>query len=110
MKHRGIISVLLPAPVGIEGFQISDTGISSQMTAGSRGIFTPMKYDETSIREQSGKKIHLLDLAEYGLPDGERWAFLETADGLQYNHGAYPSLAGAENIDDVKQFIYSKIK
>ena len=69
------VSVLLPAPVGVEGFQVEDTGISSQMAVGVTGIFTPMKYDETSVRKQNNKKIHLLDLAEYGLPDGERWLF-----------------------------------
>lgn len=110
MKPKETISVLLPAPVGITGVQTSDTNISSQMTVGVTGIFTPMKYDETSVRKQSGKEIHLLDLAGYGFPDGERWAFLETANGLQYNREAYPSLVGAENLNDVKEFIHSKIK
>jgi len=104
----GTVDLLLPAPVGIEGFHVSDTGISSQMAVGVTGVFTPMKYDETSIREQSGKKIYLLDLAGYGLPDGERWAFLETANGLQYNHEAYTSLVKAKNLDDVKEYINSK--
>lgn len=110
MEARETVSVLLPAPVGVEGVQTSDTGISSQMAIGVTGIFTPMKYDETSVRKQNDKEIHLLDLAEYGLPDGERWAFLETANGLQYNHGAYPSFVDAENLDDVKELIHSKIK
>lgn len=104
------VSVLLPAPVGVKGVEIEDTGISSQMVAGVTGIFTPMKYNETSIWKQSDKEIHLLDLASYGLPDGERWAFLETANGLQYDHEAYPSLAGAKSINDVKEFIFSKIE
>jgi hypothetical protein len=110
MEAGETVSVLLPAPVGVEGVQVSDTGISSQMTIGVTGIFTPMKYDETSVRKQNNKEIHLLDLAEYGLPDGERWAFLETVNGLQYDHEAYPSLIGTENLNDVKEFIHSKIK
>lgn len=110
MEAGETVSVLLPAPVGVEGVQTSDTDISSQMNVGVTGIFTPMKYDETSVRKQNDKEIHLLDLAEYGLPDGERWAFLETANGLQYDHEAYPSLVDAENLNDVKEFIHSKIK
>lgn len=110
MEAGETVSVLLPAPVGVEGFQVSDTGISSQMTIGVTGIFTPIKYGETSVSKQNDKEIHLLDLAEYGLPDGERWAFLETANGLGYNQGAYPSLGDAENLDDVKEFIHSSIK
>ena len=104
------ITLLLPAPVGIEGLCVSDTGISSQMAAGMAGVFTPIKYDETSVREQGGKKVYLLDLAEYGLLDGERWAFLETVNGLLYNHGAYPSLVGAVDLDDVKGYIKSGTK
>lgn len=110
MEAGDTVSVLLPAPVGVEGVQTSDTGISSQMAVGVTGIFTPMKYDETAVMKQSSKEIHLLDIAGYGLPDGERWAFLETADGLQYDHEAYTSLVGAENLNDVKEFILSRIK
>lgn len=80
------------------------------MTAGVTGIFTPMQYDENSVRKQNNKEIHLLDLAQYGLLDGERWAFLETANGLQYDPEAYLSLVGAKDLDDVQEFIYSKIK
>lgn len=103
------VRLLLPAPVGIEGVYVSDTDISSQIAAGVTGIFTPIQYDDTSIREQSGKKIYLLDLAEYGLPDGARWVFLETANGLQYTREAYPSMVNAEKLDDVKEYINSKI-
>ena len=43
-------TVLLPAPVGTD-IKIEDTIVSSQIRAGTRGIFTPIKYDDTSIRE-----------------------------------------------------------
>lgn len=103
------VTVLLPGPVDVEGLWIEDTGISSQMTAGTRGIFMPIKYDETSIREENDSKLALLDLAEYGLLDGERWAFLETAAGLTYCTWAYPSLAGAKNLEEVKEIILPKL-
>lgn len=104
------VTVLLPRPVDVEGLWIEDTGISSQMTAGTRGIFMPIKYDETSIRKENDSELALLDLAEYGLLDGERWAFLETAAGLTYNTWAYPSLAGAKNLEEVKEIILPKLK
>ena len=62
----------MPVPAGTD-VQITDTGTSSQLTAGTTGIFMPVKYDETSIREENGKTLALLDLADYGLLDGERW-------------------------------------
>ena len=104
------VTVLLPGPVDVKGLWIEDTAVSSQMTAGTRGIFMPIKYDETSIREENGVMLALLDLAEYGLLDGERWAFLETAKGLIYNHDSYPSLARAKNLGDVKEIILPRLK
>ena len=104
------VTVLLPGPVDVKGLWIEDTGVSSQMRAGTRGIFMPIRYDETSIREENGVKLALLDLAAYGLLDGERWAFLETAEELTYYTWAYPSLAGAKNLEEVKEIILPKLK
>lgn len=104
------VTVLLPGPVDVKGLWIEDTGLSSQMRAGTRGIFMPIRYDERSIREENGAKLALLDLAAYGLLDGERWAFLETAEGLSYFTWGYPSLAGAKNLEEVKEIILPKLK
>ena len=90
LEAGNTVTVLLPAPVGAN-LQVEDTGVSSQISAGTTGIFLPIKYDETSIREENGRTLALLDLADYGLPDGERWMFIETADGLVYCRDAYPS-------------------
>lgn len=103
------VTVLLPAPVGTD-YKTEDTSVSSQMAAGARGIFTPIRYDETSYREENGKKLALLDLAEYGIPDGERWMFIETTSGLVYSENAYPSFAKAKDLKDVKEIVLSKIK
>ena len=109
LEAGNTVTVLLPAPVGAN-LQVEDTGVSSLITAGTTGIFLPIKYDETSIREENGRTLALLDLAGYGLPDGERWMFIETADGLVYCRDAYPSFAEAEDLKDVKETILSKIK
>lgn len=90
--------------------QVEDTSMPSLITAGTTGIFLPIKYDETSTREENGMTLALLDLADYGLLDGERWMFIETADGLVYNKSAYPSFAKAKDLKDVKEIILSKIK
>ncbi len=109
LEEGDTVTVLLPAPVGTD-LKAEDTSISSQITAGITGIFMPIKHDETSIREENGKTLALLDLAQYGFPDGERWMFIETANGLLYNKGAYPSFAKAEALKDVKEIVLSKIK
>ena len=103
------VTILLPAPVGTD-FKVEDTSVSSQITEGTTGIFTPIKYDETAIREENGKTLALLDLAEYGLPDGVRWMFIETAEGLVYDRNAYPSFDKAKDLKDVKEIVILKIK
>ncbi|NMA92933.1 MAG: hypothetical protein GX973_07450 [Firmicutes bacterium] len=102
------VTLLLPGPVGSASW-VEDTGISSQVTKGTRGIFMPIKYDETAVYEEGGQRLVLLDLADYGLTDGERWLFIEKGEGLIYFEDAYPSLAGAEDLGDVKKIIRSRI-
>jgi|LSQX01.1.fsa_nt_gb hypothetical protein len=109
LEAGNTVTVLLPAPVGMD-LKVEDTSVSSQITAGTTGIFLPIKYDETSIREENGKTLALLDLAEYGFLDGERWMFIETAKGLVYDKYAYPSFAKAKDLKDVKEIVFSKIK
>lgn len=103
------VTVLLPAPAGSD-LQVEDTSVSSLIDAGTTGIFLPIKYDETSVREENGKMLAFLDLADYGLLDGERWVFVMTADGPVYNKGAYPSFANVKDLKEVKEIILSKIK
>jgi hypothetical protein len=51
LEAGNTVTVLLPAPVGTN-LQVEDTGVSSLITAGTTGIFLPIKYDESSIREE----------------------------------------------------------
>lgn len=102
------VTLLLPAPVGTN-IWVEDTGVSSQLTEGAKGIFMPIRYDETSVYEEAGQRLALLDLADYGLPDGERWLFIEKDDGLIYFQDAYPSFAGAKDLQEVKEIILSRI-
>ena len=98
------IEVLLPAPVG-ENVWVEDTDITSQFKVGMTGIFMPRKLTETDYHEENGKKLYLLDLAQYSFMDGVRYAFIETDKGLQFGRWAYPSIANAVTLDEVKEFI-----
>ena len=98
------VTVLLPCPI-LDGFWVEDTEVVSAMSPGVRGIFMPMVYDETSVQEENGATLALLDVAQYGFADGSRYAFLETEDGLIFAQWAYPSLAGAESLDQVEAFV-----
>ena len=99
------ISVILPGPL-VKGFWVTDTSTVSAMEAGITGIFMPMIYDdENSIWEQNGAKLDIRDIADYGFADGERFAFLETEDGLVFSRDAYSNIANATTLDEVEDYI-----
>ena len=98
------VTVLLPCPI-TAGVWVEDTSVISQLAVGTRGILMPMVYDETSVREQNGAILALRDIADCGLPDGERFAFLETADGLTFARWAYPSIQDAASLEEVGDYI-----
>ncbi len=102
-----VISVLLPNPID-SNTQVTDTLVTSQMSAGTKGIFMPMLYDVTSIYSTNEKTLYLIEIAEAGFSDGQRWAFLETQNGLLYANDAYPSFSDVESLEDVKEIILSK--
>ena len=104
-----VVTVLLPAPVNMEGFWVSDTSVSSLILPGTSGYFMPIRYDATSIISMNEATLVLSEIAEYGLSDGERWAFLETAEGLVFSRWAYESIADATTMDEVRQYILNMI-
>ncbi len=109
IEEGTIVKVLLPGPIGTD-VNVSETSISSQIAVGARGVFMPIEYNENSIREENGNELVLLELSEYGLLDGERWIFLESPKGLIFNKEAYPSLAIAEDLKELKEIVATKLK
>jgi len=109
IKAGSTIRVLLPAPVNKPGYWVEDSGTCSQMTVGTTGIFMPLKYDETAYHEENGNTLILTDLAEYGLGDGERWAFLDTPNGLVFARYAYESAANMTTLDEIRQYVISML-
>ncbi len=104
------VQVLLPCPVGDHDVWVEDTGVISRLRTGMRGIFMPQVYDAGSIREQNGARLLLSDLAPYGLPDGERYAFLETKDGPVFDRASYESLREASSMAEVAAYIEEMLK
>ena len=104
------ISVMLPCPI-LKGFWVTDTNTVSAMKAGTTGIFMPMIYDdENSFWEQNGAKIDKRELADYGFADGERYAFLQTENGLVFSREAYSSIANATTLDEIEEYIEAMLE
>lgn len=98
------LTVLLPCPI-MEGYHVSACDVAEAIHTGTEGIFMPVKYDNTYICTQNGATLQYNDLAEYGLFDGARWAFLSTDTGLLFDHYAFESLETPETLDDIEQYI-----
>ncbi len=103
-----VIRVLLPCPVGT-GIWVEDTEIVAQMQSGMPGIFILIDYDDQAIWQQNNGTLKLSDIADFGLADGRRFAFLDTSDGLVFARHDYPSLAGATDLDAVERFLLESI-
>ena len=103
------VSVMLPCPIE-QGLWVEDTDTVSAMREGMSGIFMPVVYDSENSRwEQNGAVLIKKDLVDYGFADGVRYAFLETESGLMFDRGAYESIADAQTIDEIEEYILDMI-
>lgn len=109
IKANKTVSVLLPCPINTNVW-VEDTGVVSSMRVGMSGIFMPIKYDKSSNREVNGSIIYLQDIAQYGFLDGDRYAFLSSNNGLIFQKFAYESIASANSLQEIEQYIMKMIK
>ncbi|SEW22773.1 hypothetical protein [[Clostridium] fimetarium] len=107
-NENDTISMLLPCPISNHVW-VEDSGTVSAMREGMTGIFMPTQYSESYSREKNGTKLYYKDIADYGILDGERYAFLETEKGLVFSNLAYKSISNAKTLDEVETYIKSMI-
>ena len=98
------VTVLLPCAIGTEE-KMTDADTLANMQVGLHGIFMITPYDTSSFIETNGVRLALLDIADYGFPDGVRYAFLETEEGLIFDRQSYSTIARAENLSQVEAYI-----
>ncbi|WP_029594970.1 MULTISPECIES: hypothetical protein [Exiguobacterium] len=103
------MKVLTVAGVGSKVLQ-SDADIISELRLGMEGIFMPRLHDTSHVWSQNGATLQVMDVSDYGFPDGERYMFLNTDEGLVFSRDAYPSLRGAETLDDVEAFMMDRFR
>lgn len=103
------MEVLTVAGAGSEVLQ-SDADVISELRLGMEGIFMPRRHDAFHVWSQNGASLQVMDVSDYGFPDGERYMFLNTDEGLVFSRDAYPSLRGAKTLDDIEAFMMTKFK
>lgn len=104
-----VVDVLVPCPINTD-LWVEDTGVVSAMRIGTKGIFMPTKYDETHYCEMNGVRVYYNDFVEYGFADGERFAFLESENGLLFAEFAYESIQNATTLEEIEQYVMKMIK
>lgn len=109
VKPNQTIQVLTVAGVGSNVLQ-SDADVISELRLGMEGIFMPRRHDDSHIWSQNGATLQMMDVSDYGFPDGERYLFLNTEQGLVFNRDAYPSLHDAKTLDDVERFMRERFR
>ena len=76
-----------------------------------QGIFMPAIYTADSTFETNGAALCLRDVAPYGFPDGVRFAFLMTGDGLIYARDfTYKSIPNAKTLDDIEAYVATMLE
>lgn len=104
------VDLLLPGPIDAGQIIGADFNIQPAMNAGERGIFMLIRHDETSMWEENGTVLDLREIAEYGILDTQRFAFLETKDGLVFVRETFPQIKDAKTLEEVEAYILEKIK
>lgn len=99
------IKMLIPCAVDPLGSETEDTAVITQIKSGMEGIFMPMAYDGDSRIEMNGAVLMKRDLADCGLADGMRWAFLNTEDGIVFLRSAYPGAEDATSLDEIESYV-----
>lgn len=104
-----IATIVLNHPIDMEGMDREDTNVTGSIREGMKGIFMPLQCDESNFVEIDGETFYWSDLADYKFLDGERYAFLETDDGLVFDRQAYKSIENAATLEDVEIYIHTML-
>jgi len=103
------VRVMLPGPVDTGQVMGADFNITRAMKPGERGIFLPLKYQNEEVWEENGKVLKMKDVAEYAILDTERFAFMETAEGLLFARDTFPKIMKATSLEEIETYIQEKI-
>jgi len=109
LSNNDEVSAIISFPIS-EKFLIDKTSLATLLKVGAKGIFTPRKLKETDYFEENGKKLHLLDLADYSLDSyGLRYAFMNEDNGVFFDGSTNSTLnEGEKTLSDITDYAEAK--
>ena len=103
------VQVLMPCPIGADGYKVEDTDVAACLSEGSKAILLAKEYDKDSIWQEGGGTLYLMELCPYGVSDGLRFVFTEKDNKLIYESSAWNISDGAD-IPQVMEYLKTKMK
>lgn len=110
LKQGETIQVMLPGPVDTGKVMGADFNITRAMKAGEKGIFLPLKISSDDVWEENGKVLPMKEIAPYTILDTQRFAFIESEEGLLFERDTFPKIEHATSMDEIEEFILEKVK
>ena len=105
IKPGDIVSILLPCPIGLDGYLQEDTSTIQNIRVGGEGIFLPKRYTAESYWSEEDSVVMLNELAMCGLGDGMRHVFLEKDNGIAYDTNSYQPNSPISTLDDAEAYV-----
>ena len=103
------VSLLLPNPL-MEGVWVEDSDVTSALAPGAQAVFLATRYGEESCYEAGGESLCLMDLAQFGLMDGVRYTFAETAEGMRFAQEVYTGLSANCTIEEAWDYVCAGVE
>lgn len=96
--------------LGAKGYlSVSISGALEDLDVGGDAIFMPIPTDRDTGWREGDHYFCYADLADFYLGEGQRYAFVDRADGLTFDRGTYEEIAEAESLDEVAAYIREQI-
>lgn len=104
------VSMLLPGPVAEGKIWGADFHVTRAMKEGEQGLFMPMFFGEDEVWEENGEALPMKAIADGQLLDTERFAFMDTKEGILFARDTFQGLKEAKTLEEIKAYVLQKRK
>lgn len=96
--------------LGAKGYLTTSlSGPLEDLDVGNEAIFMPVWTSEETGRREGERFFCYADLGEFYLPEGLRYVFADTGEGLEFARDVYEEIAEAESLDEAWEYLRQHI-